>query len=162
LVAYSGKALVEYRVNPKGISKSNSKRHLQAFKDVYEKHLHLLENRNLEEKAQVQVRLDSIVAVRQYKMLASNFDSKYSIDGVFHRNLLFFKKLPKNKRILLIQNNRKVLDKLMKYSIKDNVSKGHLFRAFWFQVMLLNCEFSMPKSISTAIFKILKYIKKNN
>jgi glycosyltransferase involved in cell wall biosynthesis len=162
LIAYSGKALVEYRVNPDGISKINSKIHLQAFKDVYEKHLHLLKNKNLEEKAQVQVRLETIVALRQYKMSTSNLDSKYSIGSVFQRDLLFLKKLKKNRRIFLLKNNRKILDKLMKCLIEDNISEGHLFRAFWYQLMFLNCEFNMPKSISTSFFKIIKYIFKNN
>lgn len=161
LVAYSGKALVEYRVNPEGISKSNSEMHLQAFKDVYEKHLHLLDNRSLEEKAQVQVRLESIVAVRQYNISPPNFDTKYNIAGVFKRNLLLLKKLSKPKRKFIIKNNKKIFNKLMNYLVKDNISMGHFFRAFWFQFIFFSCKFNIAKSISIAFLKTNKYFLKN-
>jgi hypothetical protein len=162
LVAYSGKALVEYRVNPEGISKSNSEIHLQAFKDVYEKHLHLLDNRYLEEKAKVQVRLESIIAVQQHKISASNFDTKYNIADVFKRNRLLLKKLSKPKRRFIIRNNRKILDKLLNCLIEDNISKGHFFRAFWFQFMFASCKFNIVKSIATSFFKINIFKKKRN
>ena len=161
LVVYSGKALVEYRDNPKSIGKNNSQILFRAFKDVYEKHLKLLAKRDLEDKARVQVRLESIIALRQYNLLGQNINNEYSLNKVFQRNIKLLKKLKKNIRHSILENNRDILKVFMKHLIEDNISTNHIYRAYRYQVEFSNCKFNLPKSISIALIKMAKsFIKK--
>jgi glycosyltransferase involved in cell wall biosynthesis len=101
--AHTGKNLVAYRINPLGISHTQSKREMfSAMVHVYEKHQPLLEMRTAKERLFVRISFE-LMAAKQREQLGLWDNERYSYSSIFKRVYNLLCELNSKERIEMLQ-----------------------------------------------------------
>jgi glycosyltransferase involved in cell wall biosynthesis len=124
-VAYSGKALVEYREHGGGFSKHDDARHVRAMAAVYQKNLPLLDRRPMKEAALARWHAECLLAKGQMGLPSSEQNSVFSVDRVLERNWSVLEKLPRSDRTALKKELSELLGELYLRAGWDSMEKGY-------------------------------------
>jgi len=129
-VAYSGNALVEYRIHGGGFHKHNPERHFRAMVKIYKKHLPLLEKRTAKEVTRVKCNIESLLALQQINLSLSDQLSYYSVRNVYERNRSSFNQLPKHDRVALETELLPIFTQFARQLVREEIKKGNRRAAF--------------------------------
>jgi GT2 family glycosyltransferase len=136
-VAYSGEALVEYRVHPGGFSHSQPATHLRGMLGVYEKNLPLLASRSQAEATRVKCNIESLIALQQLSLPPSEQADHYVARRVYERNRKLLDQLSKPERAALEAEVAAEFKLLALRASRDEAVQGNMRLAlkFWQESM---------------------------
>jgi glycosyltransferase involved in cell wall biosynthesis len=137
-VAYSGEALVEYRVHDRGVHNSPPELLYKSILAVYEKNLPLLNQRSQIEQILVKCHIESLLALRQNSLPLSERVSYYSARNVYLRNRILLDQLPKSDRVALEKELAPVFTQLARRLAKEALESGDrkLALKYWLESLL--------------------------
>ncbi len=141
-VVYSGGTLVEYRQHAGGFSKKDRLMNIRAHIQVYEKNLHLLEQRSIAESTRVRCNVESLIALSQSKLPPSKRNKHYSPRLVYERNRFLLDQLSHEDRIGIEEEIKDSFALLAWVSAVEATKKGEfaLARSYWSEVFRYKIE----------------------
>lgn len=153
-VAYSGKALVEYRQHEESFSRQDAAKHLRAMVDVYEKHLPLLSRRSAEEVIRIRCNIECLLGLELIRLPLSESADFFSVRSVLERNASALRQLPKDDRAVLNAELSPLLAKLCLRAARERLGKGHKISALRYLMHSLQYA-SKPPDLRLALEIIL-------
>jgi len=124
-VAYSGEALVEYRIHGHGFHAQDPQKHFSAMVKVYEKNAALLRRRSKREIAVIRCDVEAILALDQRRFPASERLPHYGAGKVYGRSVALLRELSRLDRVAVAKDLQAVFQRLLHGAAREEIERGN-------------------------------------